>query len=94
MFYVCTGDEGDGVAGDACNYTDGQNGEIDDCADGLRCWNPEGDTTQPGTCVAYCDVEGELGPTCDAACIPCSATERGLCVSGCSGEDCRVDEFC
>ncbi|WP_146157737.1 hypothetical protein [Enhygromyxa salina] len=94
MFHVCTSEDKTGVTGDACNYTDSPKGEIDDCADNHRCWNPEGDTTSPGTCVPYCDVEGELGPACDGACIPCSATERGLCVSGCSGEDCRVDEFC
>ncbi|KIG13375.1 hypothetical protein DB30_08142 [Enhygromyxa salina] len=59
-----------------------------------RCWNPEGHTTEPGTCVPYCDIEGAIGPTCKAACVPCSATERGLCVSGCSGEDCHVGAFC
>jgi hypothetical protein len=94
MLYVCRDTDREGVAGDPCAYTDKPEGEIDDCADGYRCWNPDGDTTAPGTCVAYCDVEAELGPICDGACVPCSATERGLCMSGCSGDDCRVDDFC
>jgi hypothetical protein len=94
MLYVCRDIDSEGVAGDPCAYTDKPEGEIDDCADGYRCWNPDGDTTAPGTCVAYCDVEAELGPICDGACVPCSATERGLCMSGCVGEDCRVDDFC
>jgi hypothetical protein len=95
MHYVCSSAVvGDGVAGDACEYGEGTEAHIDTCARGYRCWNADGNITQPGTCVAYCDVDGELGPACDGACVPCSATERGLCVSGCSGEDCRVDDFC
>jgi hypothetical protein len=73
---------------------DGPEGEVDDCAHGYRCWNASGDTSEPGTCVAYCDIDGELGPTCNGACIPCSATERGLCLTECGGADCRSRDFC
>jgi hypothetical protein len=94
MHYICESALGEGVAGDACEYGESPDEHIDTCAHGYRCWNADGDTTAPGTCVAYCDVEGELGPVCDGSCLPCSATERGLCMTGCSGDDCRVDDFC
>ena len=82
-----------GGEGDACEYP-ADPGDKDTCGQGYRCWNPAGDISQPGTCVAYCDLTGELGPACDGTCVQCSSSERGLCMSGCSGDDCNVDAFC
>lgn len=93
MHDVCTTKLGDGVAGDPCEYP-AEPGHVDTCDRGFRCWNPTGDLSQPGTCVPYCDLTGEFGPACDGTCVQCSGSERGLCVSGCSGEDCNVDAFC
>lgn len=79
---------------DPCEYPAAP-GDVDTCGKGLRCWNAAGDLSQPGVCVPYCDLSGELGPACDGTCVQCSSSERGLCVSGCSsGEDCSVDAFC
>ena len=93
MHSVCKGLIGEGIAGDPCEYPAAP-GDVDTCGKGLRCWNAAGDLSQPGVCVPYCDLSGELGPACDGTCVQCSASERGLCVSGCSGEDCSVDAFC
>ena len=84
---------GDGQAGDACEYPEAP-WEADTCAHGLRCWNAAGDVTQPGVCVPYCDPTGELGPTCEGTCVQCSGDDRGLCMQGCTGDDCSVDAFC
>ena len=56
--------------------------------------NAAGDVKQPGVCVPYCDPTGEVGPACDGTCVQCSGDNRGLCMQGCSGDDCNVDAFC
>lgn len=77
--------------GQACEYS----GDLDNCLESLRCWNPEGDITKPGVCVPYCDLSGKTGPACDGTCVRCSSSDVwGLCMTDCSGEDCNVDEFC
>lgn len=77
--------------GEACEFV----GDSDTCLDHWRCWNPAGDMTMPGVCVPYCDVSGELDSPCDAMCVRCSSSDRwGLCMTGCSGDDCNVDAFC
>jgi hypothetical protein len=93
--HTCVGPTGDLGHGEHCEYpTDlGYTGIIDTCADGLRCWNPNG-TLDAGTCVPYCDPKGVEGNPCEGECIQCSSSERGLCVTGCSGDDCHVEEFC
>src|SRR5690606_11328204 len=58
---------GDGQTGDPCEYPEDP-WEVDTCAHGLRCWNAAGDIKQPGVCVPYCDLTGELGPTCEGTC--------------------------
>ncbi len=90
----CTSALGDGVEGDACEYP-AEPGDVDTCAHGYRCWNPSGDLAAPGTCVPYCDLSGEFGPTCAGTCVRCSSTDEwGLCMTGCSGDACNVDAFC
>ena len=84
---------GDGQAGEPCEYPEDP-GDVDTCAHGLRCWNPEGEMTQPGICVPYCDPAGDVGPACAGTCVQCSGDNRGLCVQGCSGDACNVDAFC
>jgi hypothetical protein len=76
--------------GEACEYV----GDADTCLDRYRCWNPAGDTTQPGVCVPYCDLNDAVDP-CAGACVRCSSSDRwGLCMTDCTGEACNVDVFC
>ncbi|WP_106087962.1 hypothetical protein [Enhygromyxa salina] len=94
MHHTCRPPVGHGVEGDACDYP-ADPGDVDTCAYGYGCWNPQGDIAAPGTCVPYCDVTGEWGPACEGTCVRCSSSEEwGLCMTGCSGDDCNVDEFC
>jgi hypothetical protein len=91
--HECLSNLGDAVVGDPCEYPEG--GDLDTCADTLRCWNPAGDLNAPGTCMQYCDVNGEEGDPCEGTCVPCSSRpDRGLCLPDCSGDDCNVDAFC
>jgi hypothetical protein len=92
MHDLCHGKLGGGVDGDPCEYPD--DGVVDTCDDGYRCWNAAGDLSSPGVCVPYCDPTGNLGTTCTGTCVHCSGNEWGLCISECSGEDCNVDDFC
>ena len=89
----CAGLLGNGKAGDPCEYPEDP-WEVDTCAHGLRCWNAAGDIKQPGVCVPYCDLTNELGPVCEGTCVQCSGDDRGLCMQGCTGDDCNVDAFC
>jgi len=90
--HICVDAAGDLGHGEPCGYLT-HVGTTDTCADGLRCWNPNG-TLDAGTCVPYCDPHGLEGSPCEGECIQCSSSERGLCVTGCSGDDCHVEEFC
>ncbi|WP_106087267.1 hypothetical protein [Enhygromyxa salina] len=94
MHHQCHTLLGQGVEGDACDFPSAP-GDVDTCAYGYRCWNPEGDIAAPGICAPYCDATGKLGDACDGTCVLCSSSDRwGLCMTGCSGDECNVDEFC
>jgi hypothetical protein len=84
---------GQAKVGEPCEYPT-EPYEVDTCLHSLRCWNPEGDVMKPGICVEYCDPAGEEGPACDGTCVQCSGDDRGLCLHGCSGDDCNIDAFC
>jgi hypothetical protein len=95
MHFLCNSNSGPGVTGDPCEYPeDGPLAEIlDTCAHGYRCWNPEG-TLDAGICVPYCDLAGIEGPACAGECVQCSSSERGLCMTNCTGSECNVEQFC
>jgi hypothetical protein len=92
MHFTCNLEPGPGTTGDRCEYAD-MTGIADTCAHGYRCWNPEG-TLDAGVCVPYCDTDGLEGPACAGECVQCSSSERGLCMTDCTGDECNVEEFC
>ncbi len=95
MHHVCLSSYGEGTEGSPCEFpVAGEITEcVDTCAHCYRCWNSAG-TLDTGVCVAYCDMAGLEGPACAGECVHCSSSERGLCMTDCSGDGCRVEEFC
>ena len=84
--------------GDPCNHEGDPFSGIDDCGDGLLCWNVDA-RTGVGVCVGFCQSNGD--PFCPldpaATCAWCQACALGICVPSCDpllGGECPNGHVC
>ncbi|MCB9700726.1 MAG: hypothetical protein H6711_02410 [Myxococcales bacterium] len=82
--------------GDACQNEGPLASGLDNCGDGLLCWNLDPDTGI-GECVAFCAFEGEYCPLdATSSCMWCQECALGVCVPGCDPllQDCQNGAAC
>lgn len=91
----CVAITGDGAPGEPCTVEGGPFTGVDDCAEGVMCWNV--DANNKGTCVAQC-LGLEDSPKCpdDIQCLIANQGVLNLCLPPCDPlvQDCKANEVC
>ena len=93
---VCVPVMGDQRLGDSCTDFGNRYDGLDDCADGLLCWDAD-PTTELGSCHAYCGGS-PLSPSCPGSttCIQSGDGVLPLCPAACDPltQDCKESSTC
>jgi len=86
---------GDKQPGEPCFAPEGGASGLDDCAEGVMCWNVDGNKV--GECVALCSGSIEA-PVCpdDDLCFVSATGQLNLCLPACDPfiQDCAGDALC
>ena len=92
----CVPVTGDGQPGESCMTMGGGVSGLDDCAEGVFCWDV--DAMNVGECVEMCSGS-DAAPVCKDEDANCAVTSEGalnLCIPSCDPlvQDCAGDDLC